>query len=166
MRVATRSVGLGYSHATRAENSHVDECQLPNFVLYFRWTREFIPTACSPKPFHREDRAGTVLWDAQAADSCTNAPAGARDFPNQFRRVYDRPVDGDNHIPHPSPFAMFLHTTLIPLALGLLGVAESAQSIGKQLPSTVPLEDFAQTKARSYDDFLGRAVLIEFFAYW
>ena len=61
---------------------------------------------------------------------------------------------------------MLLRTKLIPLALGLLGVAAEAQSVGKQVPSTVPLEDFAQTEARSYGDFLGRAVLIEFFAYW
>jgi hypothetical protein len=30
----------------------------------------------------------------------------------------------------------------------------------------VVLEELAQTGAKSFDDFLGRAVLIEFFAYW
>ena len=36
---------------------------------------------------------------------------------------------------------------------------------GGQLPP-VEAEGFAQTKAKSFDDFAGRAVLIEFFAYW
>ncbi len=36
---------------------------------------------------------------------------------------------------------------------------------GGQLPP-VEVEGFAHTKARSFDDFAGRAVLIEFFAYW
>ena len=40
-----------------------------------------------------------------------------------------------------------------------------AQDVGQSLPP-VELEDFAQTPAKSFDDFLGRAVLIEFFAYW
>ena len=62
---------------------------------------------------------------------------------------------------------MLLRTKLIPLALGLLlGVAAEAQSVGKQVPSSVELEDFSQTEARSYGDLFGRAVLIEFFAYW
>ncbi len=60
-----------------------------------------------------------------------------------------------------------MHTTkLIPLALLLLGATASSQSEGKPVPDTIELEDFAQTEARSYDDFFGRAVLIEFFAYW
>lgn len=50
------------------------------------------------------------------------------------------------------------------LALALAPVA-TAQSVGKVL-SDVSLEGFSQTEARSFDDFLGRAVLIEFFAYW
>jgi len=41
----------------------------------------------------------------------------------------------------------------------------SAQGVGSSLPS-VQLEGFAQTGAKSFDDYQGRAVLIEFFAYW
>lgn len=40
-----------------------------------------------------------------------------------------------------------------------------AQAPGSKLPPVV-LEGLSQTGAKSYDDFLGRAVLIEFFAYW
>ena len=50
--------------------------------------------------------------------------------------------------------------------MGLLGATAGAQSVGKQVPSSVELEDFSQTEARSYGDLFGRAVLIEFFAYW
>ncbi len=53
---------------------------------------------------------------------------------------------------------------LLPLALGLLSALGSAQ-IGQKV-GEVELDDFAQTKAKSYDDLFGRAVLIEFFAYW
>ena len=48
---------------------------------------------------------------------------------------------------------------------GLTGVA-SAQGVGTQIPTRLQLEDFAQTGARSFEDFLGRAVLLEFFAHW
>jgi len=54
---------------------------------------------------------------------------------------------------------------LAPLALALAGGAAAAQEVGSRL-GEVELEDFAQTKAQSFDDFLGRTVLIEFFAYW
>lgn len=43
--------------------------------------------------------------------------------------------------------------------------AAGAQSVGKVMDD-VALEGFAQTPARSFDDLVGRAVLIEFFAYW
>jgi len=59
-----------------------------------------------------------------------------------------------------------MSTKLFPFALALLGVAASAQSVGKPIPDEVELEDLAQTEARTFDDFFGRAVLIEFFAYW
>jgi len=50
------------------------------------------------------------------------------------------------------------------LALTLPGVA---QGPGSQLPEDlVDLDDFAQTEAKSFEDFTGRAVLLEFFAYW
>ena len=54
----------------------------------------------------------------------------------------------------------------IPLALVLLGATASAQSVGKSIPDKIELKDFAQTEAQEYGDFFGRAVLIEFFAYW
>jgi hypothetical protein len=53
----------------------------------------------------------------------------------------------------------------LPLVLGLLGSLSTAQNVGSKL-GPVELVDFAQTEAGSFDDFLGRAVLIEFFAYW
>jgi hypothetical protein len=56
------------------------------------------------------------------------------------------------------------------LALALAAsafVAEPAraQAPGSKLPQ-VELEGLAQTGAKTYEDFLGRAVLLEFFAYW
>lgn len=51
------------------------------------------------------------------------------------------------------------------LALGALVLPARAGVVGSPLPTPV-LEGFAQTKATSFDDFLGRTVLIEFFAYW
>ncbi|MCC7015453.1 MAG: hypothetical protein IT454_23035 [Planctomycetes bacterium] len=59
-------------------------------------------------------------------------------------------------------------TGLAALALALSALfAEPAraQAPGSKLPQ-VELEGFAQTGAKTFDDFLGRAVLIEFFAYW
>ena len=53
----------------------------------------------------------------------------------------------------------------LPLALGLLGGLAGAQDPGSQLPA-VELQDFQLTEATSYDDFFGRAVLLEFFAHW
>ena len=40
-----------------------------------------------------------------------------------------------------------------------------AQGVGSKLPA-VQLEGLAQTGAKSFDEFMGRAVLLEFFAYW
>lgn len=58
---------------------------------------------------------------------------------------------------------------LVPLlALGALGAAPSsagAQGVGSKLTG-VELEGLAQTPAKSFADYQGRAVLIEFFAYW
>jgi hypothetical protein len=41
----------------------------------------------------------------------------------------------------------------------------TADNIGKQLPA-FELEGLSQSEASSFDEFVGRAVLIEFFAYW
>lgn len=57
---------------------------------------------------------------------------------------------------------------LAPAALALLGAFPSspgAQGIGTRMPA-VELEGYSQTSAKSFDDFHGRGVLIEFFAYW
>ena len=37
--------------------------------------------------------------------------------------------------------------------------------VGNPVPES-ELEDFANTEAEAIDDFLGRTVLFEFFAYW
>jgi hypothetical protein len=57
---------------------------------------------------------------------------------------------------------------LAPAALALLGAvpaAPCAQGIGTKMP-VVELEGYSQTSAQSFEDFHGRGVLIEFFAYW
>lgn len=51
------------------------------------------------------------------------------------------------------------------LALAALGAPAFAQGVGTKIP-VIELEGYSQTPAKSFDDFLGRAVLIEFFAYW
>ena len=53
----------------------------------------------------------------------------------------------------------------IPLAALLLSGSAGAQEPGSRLPE-VKLRDFTQTEASSFDDFYGRAVLLEFFAHW
>ena len=59
---------------------------------------------------------------------------------------------------------------LLPLlAPALLWAATLApappDAVGSPLPA-VALEGFTQTKAASLEDYSGRALLIEFFAYW
>jgi thiol-disulfide isomerase/thioredoxin len=51
------------------------------------------------------------------------------------------------------------------VALGLAGGSITAQAVGSKLPPVV-LEGFAQTPAKSFEDYSGRAVLFDFFAYW
>ncbi len=63
---------------------------------------------------------------------------------------------------------MLRHSWLAVLALAttaFLAVPAHAQAPGSKLPPVV-LEGLSQTGAKTFDDFLGRAVLIEFFAYW
>ncbi|MDF1798759.1 MAG: hypothetical protein P1V81_06255 [Planctomycetota bacterium] len=50
------------------------------------------------------------------------------------------------------------------LSLVLSSIA-NADKVGQQLPPVV-LEGLSQTQAESYEEFTGRLVLIEFFAYW
>ena len=54
---------------------------------------------------------------------------------------------------------------LASIALAAFGLCAPSASAGGTLPP-VELDGFGQTKAKSFDDFAGRAVLIEFFAYW
>jgi hypothetical protein len=49
------------------------------------------------------------------------------------------------------------------MAFGLCAVAV-ADNVGKPLP-TVELEGLTQSPAKTYEEFVGRAVLLEFFAY-
>lgn len=56
-------------------------------------------------------------------------------------------------------------TLLAPALLVVLGLAAPAQDVGSNVGG-LELSDFAQTEAKSFDDFVGRAVLLEFFAYW
>ena len=50
-------------------------------------------------------------------------------------------------------------------ALAALALCAGSARAGGSLPAA-SLEDFAQTKAKSFEDFAGRAVLMEFFAFW
>lgn len=58
-------------------------------------------------------------------------------------------------------------TLLLPLVFcaATLSAPAPAQEVGTMLGEVV-LEGYSQTKAESFDDFTGRTVLIEFFAYW
>ena len=59
----------------------------------------------------------------------------------------------------------FTQKMLAPLALLALPLLAAGQGVGSKLPE-MELEGYAQTSAKSFDDYLGRAVLFEFFAYW
>lgn len=54
---------------------------------------------------------------------------------------------------------------VVVLSLLLLAGSVQAQSEGSYV-TDAELTDFTNTKAKSFDDLVGRAVLIEFFAYW
>jgi hypothetical protein len=53
---------------------------------------------------------------------------------------------------------------LVVAALALSGTA-TAGNVGSPLPES-ELEGFALTEAKSIDDYVGRTLLLEFFAYW
>lgn len=69
----------------------------------------------------------------------------------------------------PRKATMRLHTAflagLLALSMAFSAAPARAQAPGTPLPP-VKLEGLAQTGAKTYDDFMGRAVLLEFFAYW
>lgn len=74
---------------------------------------------------------------------------------------------GPRAVAHPPiPTMKILQFLLAPLALAAWAApAPDSSNIGKTLP-TAPVEGLTQTKAKSLDDYLGRALLVEFFAYW
>jgi hypothetical protein len=60
---------------------------------------------------------------------------------------------------------------LLSLVIGAAAICAgplTAQTPGTKVPTDVigGLQGFTQTPAKSFDEFVGRAVLIEFFAYW
>ncbi len=52
------------------------------------------------------------------------------------------------------------------LAASLATGAAPEQTIGRPIVEDVELEDFANVGAESFEQFTGRAVLVEFFAHW
>lgn len=54
---------------------------------------------------------------------------------------------------------------LAALACAVVSAPSAAQGIGSKMP-LVELEGYANTPAKTFDEFMGRAVLIEFFAFW
>lgn len=87
----------------------------------------------------------------------TRPAADALDSSESLRHTLERP---EGIRPMKASLAIFA-----PLALAALALPLPYAPAGGQLPPA-ELGDFAQTKAKSFDDFAGRAVLIEFFAYW
>ena len=61
---------------------------------------------------------------------------------------------------------MRFSTSLAALFLSTLAVLPASAQVGGPLPDTSKVKDFTQTPARSFDDYVGRLVLVEFFAYW
>ena len=61
---------------------------------------------------------------------------------------------------------MLFQRLLPSLAIVALAAAGEAQDIGSPIGSEVELEGFSQTGAKSFNDYTGRLVLIESFAYW
>lgn len=58
-----------------------------------------------------------------------------------------------------------IRSAIAAFACAAVPVVAQAQGVGSKLPE-VELEGFSQTPAKSFEDYTGRAVLIEFFAYW
>ena len=57
------------------------------------------------------------------------------------------------------------HLLAVPLAIAALAWSAPAQGVGSAVPK-LELEGFGLTKAQTYEDYYGRAVLLEFFAFW
>ena len=92
----------------------------------------------------------------------TNAVAAAK-HPKQAIVEHQGAVHSTSH---PSKNMKLSQLLLAPVALAaLLAFTPSEGVVGKSMPA-LPIEGLAQTKAKSIDDFAGRAVLVEFFAFW
>ena len=61
---------------------------------------------------------------------------------------------------------MKLSTTVAALFLCAFMAAPASSQVGDPLPDTSGVEDFTQSPAKSFDDYTGRLILVEFFAYW
>ena len=59
-----------------------------------------------------------------------------------------------------------IHTLAATLVASSLCLPAAAQDVGSSMLEEVELSGFAKTKAETFDEFAGRTVLIEFFAYW
>ena len=106
--------------------------------------------------------------------TCTSEPS------HQRRRAYDRVSAVTDRLPsasadraHPAPlFAMHPTRPLQAGAIALvLGTAAAAPLLAPAPPASdrLPkpsLETFRQTEATTFEDYAGRAVLIEFFEHW
>ncbi len=60
---------------------------------------------------------------------------------------------------------MNFRRSLLASCLALVLATGAVAGVGDALPET-DFEDFTATPAKTIDDFLGRTVLIEFFAHW
>ena len=80
-----------------------------------------------------------------------------------------RPTRGAEPLEEPRLVIIMIHRLLLAFVPAALATAltptPAAQGVGSALPE-LRLERFAQTEAKTLDDFYGRALLFEFFAYW
>ncbi len=59
------------------------------------------------------------------------------------------------------------HSLLLPFLLCLAAPAAAQRvDVGQTIPEDLVLEDFSHTQATTLEEYTGRAILVEFFAYW
>lgn len=58
-----------------------------------------------------------------------------------------------------------MRTIVLSLLLAGLAATAAPAQVGAPLPKA-KLTDFSQSKAKKYDDLVGRLVVLEFFAHW
>ena len=104
-------------------------------------------------------RLGRVI----GADKRTNVPGGRPELTSSHGRSR-----------HPCPHSLAMHLTR-PLQAGALALVLGTAAAAPLLAPTPPasdrlpkpsLETFRQTEATAFEDYAGRAVLIEFFEHW